>query len=161
MTRTRRVPRKKVARSTPALERWEATPTEIPGHHFVPLPVERTIELRLELEADWDGGFEPTDFPDVLGARVKPVVFVVEERANLLDREALRASLEELGAVYVRTPLVHVLRKVVRRDERHDVEIPLEESIELFAEETKPRDAEAKVAFAVALAREADAGEKE
>ena len=158
MTKTKRVPRKKVVRSSPALERWEATPTDVPGHHFVPLPVERTIEIRFELDEDWNGDLE---FPDVVGARVKPVIFVAEERANLVDRDAIRSTLEELGAIYVRTPLVHVVRKVVRRDERHDVEIPLEDSIELFAEETKPRDAEAKIAFAVALAREADAGEKE
>jgi hypothetical protein len=161
MAKTKRVPRKKVVRSTPALERWGGTPTDVPGHHFVPLPADRTIELRFELGEDWDGGFEPADFPDVLGARVKPVLFVAEERADLVDREAIRATLEELGAIYVRAPLVHVVRKVVRRDERHDVEIPLEESIGLFAEETKPRDAEAKVAFALELAREADAEDEE
>ena len=160
MPTTRRVRRKKVVRTTPALERWAAEPTEVPGQHFVPLPVDRTIELRFELGEDWDGNLVFSK-GDVEGARVKPVVFVAEERADLVDRDAIRATLEELGAVYVRAPLVHVVRKVVRRDERHAVEIPLEDSIELFAEETKPRDAAEKVAFAVALAREADAGEKE
>lgn len=160
MAKTRRVPRKKVARSTPALERLGATPTDVPGQHFVPLPVDRTVELRLEFGADWDGEIVYAR-SDVEGARVKPVVFVAEEKADLVDREAIRATLVELGAVYVRAPMVHVVRNVVRRDERHDVEIPLEESIRLFAEETKPRDAEAKVAFALELAREADADEEE
>lgn len=157
MAATRRVPRKKVARAT-GLERFEARATEVPGHHFVPTPADRTVEVRVELGEDWEGGIE---FPDVRGARVKPVIFVAEERADLVDREAIRTVLEELGAVYVRTPLVHVVRKVVRRDERHAVDLPLEESIRLFAEETTPRDAGEKIAFALELAREADAGEKE
>jgi hypothetical protein len=50
---------------------------------------------------------------------------------------------------------------VVKRDDRHDVELSLEESIRVFAEETRPADVGEKVAFAVEIAREADGGEKE
>lgn len=124
---------------------------------FLPLPVDRTVEIRLDLDLDFAGDFDVRD--DLEGARVKPVVFVPEERADLVDREALRTALLERGAVYVKAPLVHVVRREAKRDARHDVEVPLEESLRLFVEETRPRDAEAKVEFAAALAREADAGE--
>jgi hypothetical protein len=125
--------------------------------NFLPLPVDRTVELRIEIGESFDG--EIGGFPDLAGARVKPVVFVPEERAELFDRDALREKLEEAGAIYVKAPTVHTIRRVVRRDARHDVDVPLEESLRIFAEETKPRDADAKVEFAAALAREADAGE--
>lgn len=127
---------------------------------FLPLPVDRTIELRFEFGADWDGTID-LDLAALAGARVKPVVFVAEEVAERFDRDGLRNRILAAGVVYCRAPLVHVARKVTRRDERHAVEAPLEESIRIFAEETTPPDVDAKVAFAVELAREADAGEKE
>ncbi len=122
--------------------------------NFLPLPVDRTIELRLEFGEDLGD-------VDVEGARVKPILLVPEEKADLVDREGLRSKLMEKGAVYVKAPIVHVVRRAVKRDERHDADVPLEESLRLFAGETKPRDAEEKVAYAVALAREADAAEGE
>lgn len=125
--------------------------------NFLPLPVDRALELRFDVgEVP-----EELEIPDVVDARVKPVVYVEEGGLETFDAEKLRQVLLEAGAKYVKSPIVHVVRKVVRRDERHDVEIPLEFSLELFAEETRPREAEEKVAFAAALAREADAGEKE
>jgi hypothetical protein len=130
--------------------------------NFIPLPVDRTIEVRLELAENFDGDLDllltDLDFRD---ARVKPVLFVPEAVVDLLSRDALRESILQAGALYCRTPIVHVVRTVVHRDERHDVEIPLEESLRIFAEETKPRDADGKVSFAAELAREADAGERE
>jgi hypothetical protein len=120
--------------------------------NFLPLPVDRTLELRLEFG-------ENLGDVDVRGARVKPILFVPEEKADLVDREALRAKLIERGAVYVKAPTVHVIRKAIKRDERHRADVPLEESLRLFAGETRPRDADAKGEFAAALAREADAAE--
>lgn len=127
----------------------------IVSEHFLPLPVDRTLELR------WDVGVVPEEMeiPDVVDARVKPVVYV--EEGAIFDAEKFKKVLLEAGAKYVRSPLVHVVRRETRRDERHDVEIPLEESLGLFAEETSPRDPEGKIEFAAAVAREADAGERE
>jgi hypothetical protein len=130
--------------------------------NFLPLPVDRTLELRIELGEDFDGDLDLLLVDvDVRDARVKPVVFVPEERVDLLDRETLRERILAIGAKYCKAPVVHVVRKVVRRDVRHDAEIPLEDSLRIFAEETKPRDTEEKIAFAAELAREADAGEME
>jgi len=127
--------------------------------YFLPLPVEPTLEIRFELDEAWDGAWRLP--AAVSGARVKPVVSVPEARAEAVDRAALRRAVLEAGAVYCKLPEVHVRRREVRRDERHDVELPLEESLRIFAEETRPRDAERFVEFAAALAREADAGESE
>lgn len=127
--------------------------------NFLPLPVDRTIELRWDFtRADLE-----TEIPisDVTGARVKPVVYVAEDALDLFDREELRERIIAAGAKYVKAPTVHVVRGTTYRDERHDVEIPLEESLRLFSEETSPRDSAEKIAFAAELAREADAGEKE
>ncbi len=133
------------------------TPTKIPGNRFVELPVDRALELRFDLDLAFDGAFR---LPDVAGARVKVVVYVPEDVADLVDRVSLRNQIEEAGAIYVKDPVVHVIRSEVRRDARHEADLSLEESIAIFAAETSPRDAENKVAFAVALAREADGGEK-
>ena len=127
------------------------------GDRFLPLPAEPTRELRWDLPEDWDGAI-PVDADLVRGARVKPVVTVPEARLAALDPEALRARILELGATYCKAPLVHVLRKRTARDERHATELPLEDSLAIFAEETRVRDPEEAVRFAAALAREADAG---
>lgn len=126
----------------------------------VDLPVDRMLELVWDLGDDFDGTF-PVSAEDVSGARVKPVVFCPEEKLELVDKAALRDALLDAGAVYVKAPTVHVVRKKERRDERHDVELELEASLELFAEETRVRDPEGKIAFAAELAREADAGATE
>lgn len=124
---------------------------------FLPLPAEPTRELVLELGDDWDGAWE-FDPEVVRGARVKPVVYVPEGRLALLDRDALRKAIVEAGATYCRTPTIHVSRLREKRDARHDAELPLEESLRIFGEETRARDLAEKVAFAAELAREADAG---
>ena len=127
---------------------------------FLPLPVEPTREIRFELDADWDGRWK-IDPELVRGARIKPVVFVPEERASEVDKASLRQLFLDTGATYCKLPEVHVHRKEVRRDARHDVELSIEESLWLFASETRPKNTEDKVLFAAALAREADAGAKE
>lgn len=122
------------------------------GEYFVPLPVDPTIEVavRMDLETEFE-------IPrDVRGARVKLVVYVPEARAAEVDRGALRAKLLDAGAVYARDPVVHVVRDEAKRDERHAVDVPLEESVRIFADETRPERAEEKIAFALELAREAD-----
>lgn len=124
---------------------------------ILPLPVDRLVEVVYQLDRDFDGVFEVP--PSVEGARVKPVVYVPEEKLELVRKDELRELLLRAGAVYVKAPTVHVIRKRRRRDERHDVELDLEASLAIFAEETGA-DA-AKVEFAAALAREADAGEVE
>lgn len=121
----------------------------------LPLPIDRTLEIR------WDVGDDLSALPDVAGARVKPVVFVREEDAAALDLVDLRNRILGAGAVYCRAPIVHVVRSEVKRDARHAADVPLEESLRIFAEETRPEDAGAKVEFAAGLAREADAGEEE
>ena len=129
-------------------------------NRFLEYGAQPTREIRWELPPDWDGDL-PLD-PDVIdGSRIKPVVLVPDNVADQLDRHALRQRILDLGATYCKVPVVHVLRERVARDERHRTELSLEESLEIFAEETRPPDAEAKVAFAAELAREADAGEKE
>jgi hypothetical protein len=128
---------------------------------FLPLPVDRTIELRIEIGEDFSGDFELGNLDRFVGARVKPVLYVRESAVETVDRSALRDAILALGAKYVKTPIVHVVRRIVRRDERHDVELDLEDSLRLFAEETGVSDPERKVAFAVALARESDALESE
>jgi hypothetical protein len=141
------------------LARWDARPTGDHGDRFLPLPVDRTIELRFDLGDDWDGAIELE--PDLTGARVKPVVHVAEAVVERFDRNGLKDRILEAGATYCKAPVVHVVRTVVKRDDRHDVELSLEESIRVFAEETRPADAGEKVVFAVEIAREADGGERE
>lgn len=125
---------------------------------FVDYGAQPTRELRWELRSDWDGEFLVPS-KDVKGARIKPVILIPEEVVNLLDRHALKQRILDLGAVYCKVPIVHVLRNRVKRDERHRVELSLEESLGIFADETRPKDSEGKVKFAVSLAREADSGE--
>jgi hypothetical protein len=159
MARRRTVRKESVLASTGSVSFGGRDDRRVVRNDLYPLPVDRTVELRFELGLDWDGEFD-LDSEVIRGARVKPVVFVDEEKADLVDRDAMKEMISSLGAIYVRTPAVHVIRKRVKRDERHDVEIPLEESLRLFAEETRPEDAEEKIDYAVALAREADAGDE-
>lgn len=157
------MPRKKVARDPISVLSGGVVAENVFGgrvrQNFLPLPVDRTLELRFDLGDEFDGTLDLD--VDVEGARVKPVVFVPEGKVDLLDREEIQRALLAAGAKYVKVPVVHVVRTVAHRDERHDVEISLEESIRIFAEETKPRDVDEKVAFAAALARESDAGARE
>lgn len=120
---------------------------------FVELPVDRLIEFTVHLGMDFDGR---VTLPEVSGARVKPVIFIPAERVDLLDRVGLVADLKSKGATAVKAPVVHVVRSVERRDERHDVDLPLEESLRLFAEETGVTDP-GRIEMALKLAREADA----
>jgi hypothetical protein len=133
------------------------TPIE---HRLLDVSADRTIEVRFELPAEWDGRF-PLDPEALTGARVKPVVLVPEELASEVDRHALRAEILDAGAAYCKVPAVQVARRRVKRDARHETALPLEESLRIFAEETKPERAEEVLRFAAALARAADAGEEE
>lgn len=142
------------------LARWDAVREADVDAYFLALPVDRTIELRFDFGEDWDGSID-LDLPRLAGARVKPVVYVSDAVVDRFDREALRHRILSAGAAYCRASLVHVVRRVARRDVRHDVALTLEESVRVFAEETAPSAVEEKVVFAVALAREADSGEKE
>ncbi len=128
-------------------------------NRFVNYNAQPTRELRWELRSDWDGEFRVRK-GDVKGARIKPVILIPEEAVSFLDRHAIRQKILDFGAVYCKVPIVHVLRERVKRDDRHRVELSLEESLRIFAEETRPEDPEGKVKFAAALAREADSGER-
>ena len=134
--------------------------TSSPGveHRFLDVSADPTIEVRFEIPASWDGRF-PLNPEALTGTRVKPVVLVPEELASEVDRHALRQEILEAGAVYCKVPIVQVARRKVKRDARHAVELPLEESLRLFAAETRTEDPETVVEFAAALAREADAEE--
>ena len=126
-----------------------------PRERFVELPVDRHVELLLDFAEDPDLAI---DEGLVRGARVKPVVVIPEEKLETFDRDALREAVLAAGAEYCRAPEVRVVRKRTKRDERHSADVPLEESLRIFAAETRARDSDAKVAFAAELAREADAG---
>lgn len=126
---------------------------------FVPLPVDRLVEISITIAENWDGRLDRFFRPeDVRGARVKVVATVPEARLADFDRETLRSLILAAGAVHCRAPEVRVVRRKVRRDERHDAEISIEESLRIFAEETRAKGTEGKVRFAAELAREADAG---
>jgi hypothetical protein len=129
-------------------------------HRFVKLGADATREVIFELSSDWDGMF-CIDPKIMKGARIKPVVFVPEEIVAQVDRHALRQSIIEAGAVYCKVPTVHISRKKITRDERHDVSLSLEESLEIFAEETSPEDADKLISFAAKVARDADEGDEE
>jgi len=129
---------------------------------FLPLPATPAVELAFDLDEDWDGRLESLGLPDaVVGAAVKLVLRVAEERLAELDREGFRAAVLAAGADSCRAPVVHVTRKREARDDRHAAELTLEDSLSIFAEEVRAPDAGARVAFAAALAREADAGVEE
>jgi len=119
-----------------------------------------TVEVTFELPADWDGKF-PLDPGAVKGTRVKPVVVLPEELVSGVDRHALRTAILDAGALYCKVPFLRVIRRKQTRDRRHAPDLPLEESLRIFAEETKTEDPEEVVKFAAALAREADAGATE
>jgi len=126
---------------------------------FIPLPVTRVVELSIDLMEDWDGSLDSIDLPpDAKGASVKPLVHISEDRLAELDRTALMKRILAFGASACRLPVVQVSRRREKRDERHASELSLEESLTIFAEEVRSPEPEERVAFAVALAREADAG---
>lgn len=126
---------------------------------FLPLPATPAVELSFELGEDWDGRLAGLGLPEgIRGAAVKLVLLVAEERVAELDREALREMVLAAGAASCRPPVVHVTRRREARDARHAAELPLEDSLRIFAEEVRAPDAAERVAFAAALAREADAG---
>lgn len=129
-------------------------------NRFFKLGADATREVVFELSSDWNGVFDID--PELMnGARIKPVVFVPEEIAAQVDMHALRQVIIEAGAIYCKVPTIHVARKKVTRDERHDVTLSLEESLEIFAEETNPTDADKLISFAAKVARDADEGEEE
>lgn len=129
---------------------------------FIPLPVTPAVELSFDLGEDWDGRLSSLGLPEaVRGAAVKLVLRVAEERLGELDREGFRAAVLAAGAESCRAPVVHVTRKREARDDRHAAELTLEDSLRIFAEEVRAPDAAERVAFAAALAREADAGAEE
>lgn len=127
---------------------------------FVDYRAQPIREICWKIPSDWNGEIWVVE-RDVKGARIKPVILIPEEVVNLLDRHAVRQKILDFGAVYCKVPIVHVLRKRTKRDDRHRVELSLEESLKIFAEETRPEDSEGKVKFAASLAREADSGERE
>ncbi len=124
-----------------------------------PMPVEPMRELRWELGDGWDGKL-PIRKPWVDGCRVKLVVLVPQDRAAEVDADYLRSRAWAKGAKYCKVE-VHVLRRAEVRDERHAPEVDLRTSLQLFAEEIRTRNADAKIAAAEALAREADEGVEE
>lgn len=126
---------------------------------LIKLPVSRLLELTWELDSTFEGIIDIE--ADVAGARVKPVLYVPEEKLKLVDKNQLTQDLINAGASYIKAPTIHTIRKKVKRDDRHDVELSIEESLEIFAEETKVRDVDVKIAFAAELAREADSGVEE
>lgn len=151
-------PRRKKPILDAAADRWRGDSKREASHptalgyvreYDLPLPVDRTLELR------WDA-LPDGDLPDVAGARVKPVLFLDEVESTTFDRGAFKERLREAGAVYVKAPVVHVLRRRSARDDRHAADVPLEESLRMFAQET--HCGVDHVEFAAALAREADAG---
>jgi len=126
---------------------------------FIETGADPTLEVRWELDTGWNGRFAIPE--SVAGARVKPVVYVSEELSDQVDRHGLRTEILEAGAIYCKVPTVHVARRKVKRDARHEVELTIEESLRLFAEETKPSDPKGLVKFAAKLARAADSGDRE
>jgi hypothetical protein len=129
---------------------------------FIPLPVTPVVELSFDLGEDWDGRLAGLGIPEgIAGASVKLVLRVAEERVAELDRDAIRAAVLAAGAVSCRAPVVHVTRRRDARDARHAAELPLEDSLRIFAEEVRAPEPAERVAFAAALAREADAGATE
>jgi hypothetical protein len=132
--------------------------TEV-AEEFIPLPVIPVVEVSLNLGEDWDGTIRSVEIPKtILGANVKLLLRVSERWFAELDREVFQAAILKSGAVSCRPPVVHVVRKREARDERHAAELTLEESLRIFAEEVRAPDSVERVAFAAALAREADAG---
>ncbi len=130
------------------------------SHRFLKLNADKTREVVFELSSDWNGVFF-IDPKLIKGARIKPVVFVPEELSAQVDRHVLRQAILDAGAIYCKVPTVHISRKKVTRDERHDVTLTLEESLNIFAEETNPTDAPNLISFAAKIARQADEGESE
>ena len=127
---------------------------------FVQLPTEPTREVRWDLAPDWNGKLDlKRDW--IKGSRIKPVIFVPEERLHEIDRAELRSRILQKGATYCKAPEIHVIRKKVTRDSRHAADMPTKDSLKLFAEETKAREAKLKIAYALKLAVEADEGVRE
>jgi len=121
---------------------------------FIRLPVDRLVEVVLDF--DESGGSQITAPPDLEGCRIKLILNVPEEVAESIDPEAERQEILKLGASHVKTPEVRIIRKDVQRDDRHHIDVPLEESLRMFAEETQISDSDRRVEFAATLAREAD-----
>lgn len=127
------------------------------GEELVPLPAAELSVLELDLNDDWDGKFDPKKYAiDIVGKWVKVRINATEAAAARLDQSKLAQLVLEAGAHHVFNPEIRVSKKVERRVEGHDWSLPISESLRLFAEETGVRDPEAKVEFAVGLAKEAD-----
>ena len=122
---------------------------------FIPLPVDRLVEIVLDISDS--GTYEMPKAHAFDGCRVKVVINVPEEWAENINPAGIAEQFKASGATHVKAPVVRVLRKDVVRDERHVVDLPLEDSLRLFAEETKITDAERRIDFAAKVAREADA----
>lgn len=121
---------------------------------FVPLPVEELVEYVVDINES--GTYPILEAHSFEGFRVKLVINVPEEWVENIDPAGIAKQFRLAGASHVKTPEVRVIRKDVVRDERHHVDVPLEESLRLFADETKIQDAERRIAFAAKVAREAD-----
>ena len=124
---------------------------------FRPIGAVPLREFRFELGEDW-GGKWTIDGMQVQGAMIKPVVIVPESISANVDKFGLKKEFEDLGAVYVKAPIVHVVKEQTRRDDRHAVDLPLKKSLEIFADETRAKHAQEKIEFAIQIANEADVG---
>jgi len=122
---------------------------------FLPRPVTPAVEVEVDIPEDWDGIF-PALPSSVRGALVKLTVTIPEAKLPVFDRERFREGALFMGAERVHAINLRVIRSAVKRDERHNAEVSLEESIQLFAGETKPQRAMEKVRLALSIAREAD-----
>lgn len=118
------------------------------------IPISRLVEVAVDVAVDGTCRWSHVSRLD--GCRVKLTVSVPEELVDTVSVDSLVERAKTLGAEHVRTPEVRVVRKDVVRDERHHVDVPLEESLRIFAEETKVSGIDRLVEFAASVAREAD-----
>lgn len=121
---------------------------------FIKLPANRlvAIDVRVPDCGKWS---VPTDGLD-RSCIVKLTITVPEHRLQEVDRKTIQTYVQSF-VHQCRTPDVVVLRRTAKRDAEHRPELPLVESLQLFAQETNPPDPKHKVQFAAQLAREADA----
>lgn len=117
---------------------------------FIKLPVDPIHEIVIK-ELDYE-----LDEKLIKGSRIKPIVYIKEEKLDQFDSNLLKKRIFKLGAIYCKNPIINVIRKKIRRDSRHDFILQLEDSIKLFAKETRPKNKDKKIEFTIQLAKEAD-----